>query len=146
MDEQTEIKPQIVTEEVGPETPPIQPDQSVPRVAFLGSSQLQPEAPANRKNIFWAILLVILLIVAGGLVYVTWFANQSLDRNSLITPLPETSPQPTTLPDPSVDEMTADLENFESSDELEYIEKDLTDTNLDSLDRELEIIETELEQ
>ena len=146
MAEQTETKPQIITEEVGPETAPVQPDQSAPRVGFLGSSQLQPEAPATRKNVFWAILLVILLIIAGGLVFVVWFNNQSLDRSGPITPLAEISPQPTTLPDPSIDEMTADLENFETSDELEYIEKDLTDTNLDSLDQELEIIETELEQ
>ena len=137
-------QPQVVTEEVAStqEAAPVENPKEKKTVGLLG--QTEPIEEKSKKKFPWLILIVILVILAAGLGFFTWYSSRQMAPKAVVTPIPETI-QPTAQPTSAIDQKTAELEEVGESDELDEIEADLNKTDLDELDQEFETIEKELE-
>ena len=106
-------------------------------------------AGSGKKKLFLGLFfLLIILVVIGGAAFWFWQTNQQKEsslsepNNGQVIERPVPTATPTPLPE-DYDEITVMMEKDSGSDEIEDIEKDLMDTDLSSLDRELEQIEQE---
>lgn len=90
---------------------------------------------------FWPKLFWLLLIIA--LIYFFFFCSTPPPANNTTTtrPTPETNREPES---PTAYAEVQSLNTLSPSDELSAIEADLKSTNLDTLDKEMVIIENEL--
>ncbi|MBI2454326.1 MAG: hypothetical protein HYV54_02010 [Parcubacteria group bacterium] len=79
----------------------------------------------------WAVTGVVVLALIFG--FYSWPKNGG-----------ETTQAPVNTEDAEADEYTASLENITGSDEVSDIEKDLQETNIDDLDKEVSDVEAEI--
>ncbi len=106
-----------------------------------------PDADAGSSIISGPLLLILallLVLILGGMYY--WFSTLTTTP-ALSTPeVARPTPEQNNEPESTTAEAQTDMMLVTSpSDELSAIEADLEATNLDSLDAELQNIETELE-
>ncbi|MCJ7827638.1 hypothetical protein MUP65_00625 [Patescibacteria group bacterium] len=142
MPDNKDPQPQVVAEEVQTEPQKTAQEETKEPVGLLGKTQ--PEEEVKTKKIPWPLLIILLLILAGALVFFSWFSTREMSQNDLLSPVPDEISVPTPMPTPVTDQKTADLNKTSDSDELEAINEDLSATDLDDLTIELESIEEEL--
>ncbi len=106
---------------------------------------IDDETEPDTKKSKWVVLIVVLvlLILALGAGVVYYFTQFSSNQNvELVSPLPDEAEMPVPTVEP--DEIEAELEQVNDSDEIEDINTDAENTNLESMGTELEEIEGSL--
>jgi len=114
------------------EEPINQPTESMSASEPVGT----PEPKKSGLQQYWYLLVALVLVVfmsVGGI----WFIKQGRFN-------PQPSPTPFPSPTAEADQGTEALDEQGSSDEIDEIEKDLDNTDLNNLDKELSDIESEL--
>lgn len=99
----------------------------------------------DRKTSKWVLVIVVLvlLILALGASVVYYFTQFSSSKTELVSPIStesEITPTPTAVVDNSMEQ----LQKVDSSDDVKSIKKDVDNTNLDDMGKEMNEIEGSL--
>lgn len=115
-------------------------DMKMPEQVFT-DTPAEPEPPSVSGALIVAIIIV-LVVILGGLYLWSMSLNQSYDESPSVTrPTAEENNEPEST---QAEAEVASQAAVSTSDELSPIEADLSATNLDSLDAELQIVEDEI--
>lgn len=132
-----------------PTPPPPPPPPQQPPVAPLPESPEETQTPpkSHPKTIFYILLLLVVIITFAALamIYMKFAGSNTsqLEQNTNQLQEEVQIPEPTIV---ETDEDTKALQTQGSSDEVSDIEKDLKNTDLTNLDKELSSISSEINQ
>jgi len=109
-----------------------------------GVTPLSPEVqtkPKTQRAILIGVVIVLILTIATIVIVLKYAPQKSSEINTVVVPA-----QPTTPTVPVVeDEQTKKLNSQGASTEISDMQKDLDDTTLDNIDKDLEGLETLLQ-
>ena len=104
-------------------------DQTVPPMQNDNGMPLEPQAPKKQYGPLIGIIIIVVLLAIGGL----YLWGMQLMKGDEMMPAAES------------DQVTEDLRNYNSSDDINAIEADLNATSIDNLDSGASEVEGELQ-
>ena len=123
---------------------PIEENKIIEVVKDSSDTGVMTEESSNTKWIVVIVVLVLLIIALGGGAFYYFTQYKFVPKGGILSPVPDIPIQTTTPTPTAQDEMTKQLKQVGTGDEMESIVGDLENTNLDNIDKELGEIEGSL--